>query len=113
MAASQHLFYSRFGVVDISASQYLHDRTHRAMANECSFLSSAHLDDIFPGIDRYASLFFTHRPQDLPEKCAAVMTDPEAHRNLARQFSHAYYDRFHYKTFVEKLDALARSVDRF
>jgi hypothetical protein len=113
MADSQKLFYSRFGLVDISPYQLLHDRTYRAMANGCSFLSSAHLEDTFSDTDHFDPLFFSFLRQDLSEKCAAVVSDPEEHRNRAQQFAREYFAQYNYKAFVEKLDMLARSIDRF
>ena len=108
MAASQELYYSRFGIVDVSPSKGLHDRTRRAMVNEVGFLSSANLEGSFADIDRFAPLFFTFRPNDLKEKAAAVVKDPEAHATQARDFARTYHDRFHFRLFVNRLDQLAK-----
>jgi hypothetical protein len=113
MSESQELFYSRYGLVDISPAKGLHDRTMRAMANRTAFLSNANLEDDFTHIDRYDSLFYAFGKQDLAEKCAAVMENPEVHLELAREFSNQYQDRFHYKDFIRWIDQLAKSVQSF
>src|SRR5262249_56676171 len=86
MADSQGLYYSRFGLIDISPSKGLHDRTRRAMANKTGFLSSANLEDSFPDIDSFEPLFFSFGTDTLAEKCAAVTRDPDGHREVAGRF---------------------------
>ena len=113
MAESQHLFYTRFGIVDVSPSKGLHDRTRRAMVNQSGFLSSANLEDSFPDLERFASLFFGLAPDDLPSKCAAVMADPEEHRALAARFGELYHTRFHFRKFVATIDAYAKTAHAF
>jgi hypothetical protein len=110
MANSQDLYYSRFGLVDISPSRALHDRTRRAMANGRAFLSSANVEHSFADFRPFDQLFFSFEPHSLPERCAAVMCDPDAHLALAQQFAHTYHDRFHFRDFVNRLDALAKSI---
>jgi hypothetical protein len=78
------------------------------MANGGSFLSSANLEDSFADIGRFDSLFFSFRTNELPEKCAAVLRDPEAHLALAQQFACVYHDRFNFKDFVNRIDCLAK-----
>lgn len=113
MADSQELYYSRFGLVDISPSKGLHDRARRAMANGVGFLSSANMEDNFPDIARFGGLFFDFRERELTEKCSTVMADPEAHREVARRFADRYHSTYHFKQFVIRLETLARSVERF
>jgi hypothetical protein len=113
MADSQDLFYTRYGLVDVSPSKGLHDRTRRAMANGGAFLSSANLEDSFADIERLESLFFSFRTSELPEKCAAVVRDPDAHLEIAQQFAHAYHNRYHFKDFVNRIDLLAKLAGRF
>lgn len=108
MADSQELYYTRFGLVDVSPSKGLHDRTRRAMANGSGFLSSANLEDYFADIEHFEPLFFDFRPHELPEKCAAVLRDPEGHLELAQEFAHRYHNRFHFKDFVNRIDQLAK-----
>jgi hypothetical protein len=113
MADSQGLYYTRFGLVDISPSKGLHDRTRRAMVNGGGFLSSANLEDSFADIGRFDPLFFSFKAHELHEKCAAVLRNPDAHIALAQQFAHTYHDRFHFRTFVNRLDHLAKLVGQF
>jgi hypothetical protein len=113
MADSQDLFYTRYGLVDVSPSKGLHDRTRRAMANGGAFLSSANLEDSFADIERFESLFFSFKTNELPEKCAAVVRDPDAHLGIAQQFAHSYHNRFHFKDFVNRIDHLAKLAGRF
>ena len=108
MADSQDLYYSRFGLVDVSPSKGLHDRTRRAMVNGGAFLSSANLEDSFADIELFDPLFFSFRNHELPEKCAAVLRDPEAHLVLAQEFARTYHNRFHFKDFVNRIDNLAK-----
>lgn len=113
MAFSQSLYYSRYGIVDVTPSMTgIHDRTARAMRNETPFVSSAYLPGFLPDMDRYGSLFYEFRSGDLRAKCEAVMADPEAHAGLARDFSHRYQSRVSPSEFVWKLDSIARSLDR-
>ena len=97
MADSQELDYTRFGIIDVSPSKGLHDRTRRAMVNGCGFLSSANLEDTFADIARFDPLFFSFRSGELPEKCAACYRDPEAHHQMAHRFGVRYHDRFHFR----------------
>ncbi len=108
MAESQDLYYTRFGLIDISPSKGLHDRTRRAMVNGAPFLSSANLEDSFADIGRFDRLFFDFRPHSLAEKCAAVASDPDAHANLAQAFADTYHNRFHFRDFVNRIDHLAK-----
>lgn len=110
MAQSQELYYSRFGIVDISPSKGLHDRTRRAMVNGTGFLSSASLEDSFPDLERYGPLFFDFGSDSLPAKCAAVLGDPDSHRALASEFGRIYHTRYHFRHFVARIDALAKSA---
>lgn len=108
MADSQDLYYTRFGLIDVSPSKALHDRTRRAMVNGSGFLSSANLEDSFADIARFDRLFFTFRPSELAEKCAAVVRDPEGHREAAQRFACAYHERFHFRDFVRRIEQLAK-----
>lgn len=110
MADSQEMLYSRFGILDVSPSKGLHDRTRRAMANGTGFLSSASLEESFPDLDRFRSLFFSFDDNDLASKCEAVVVDPDAHRALAKEFGRTYHIRFHFKRFVAAIDSLAKSA---
>lgn len=113
MADSQDLYYSKYGLVDVSPSKGLHDRTRRAMANGTGFLSSANMEDSFADIERFSPLFFSFGVNDLPEKAATVVRDPEAHAVLAQQFGFTYHNRFHFKAFVNRLDHLAKLASGF
>jgi hypothetical protein len=108
MAASQELYYSRYGLVDVSPSKALHDRTRRAMVNGTGFLSSANLEDKFADISLFDGLFFSFGKHDLPKKCESVVRDAEGHRELARQFADKYHERFHFRDFVNRIDHLAK-----
>jgi hypothetical protein len=113
MADSQVLYYSRFGLVDISPSKALHDRTRRAMVNEGAFLSSANLEDSFANITRFDRLFFSLRPHESADKCAAVVRDPEGHLALSQEFARTYHERFHFSNFVNRLDNFAKLASSF
>jgi hypothetical protein len=108
MANSQHLYYSRYGLVDISPSKALHDRTRRAMVNQGAFLSSANLEDTFSDVAQYDRLFFSFKAHELGDKCAAVVRAPEDHLELSQQFARTYHERFHFGEFVKIIDSLAK-----
>jgi len=108
MADSQALYYSRYGIVDVSPSKNLHDRTRRAMANGTAFLSSANLEDSIADCARYDSLFYSFRADELAAKCAAVVRDPDAHLEASRRFADFYHDRFHFRDFVARIEGLAQ-----
>jgi hypothetical protein len=112
MAQSQQLFYSEYGIIDVSPSKRLHDRTRRAMANGQGFLSSANLEDSFDSLHTYESLFYDFRPGQLAQRCETVMNAPQVHRERAQAFAHLYHDTFHYRHFVQHLDALAMTYQR-
>ncbi len=113
MADSQQLYYSSYGLVDVSPSKGLHDRTRRAMANGTGFLSSANMEDSFADIEQFGSLFFGFGVNDLPDKAAAVVRDPEAHAAVAQRFGYAYHNRFHFRSFVNQLEHLAKLASSF
>jgi hypothetical protein len=113
MADSQELYYTRFGIIDVSPSKGLHDRTRRAMVNGCGFLSSANLEGTFADIARFDRLFFSFRTGELSEKCAAVLRDPEGHHDLAHRFGVLYHDRFHFRDFVNRIDQLAKLAKQY
>jgi hypothetical protein len=100
-------------LVDVSPSKGLHDRTRRAMVNGSGFLSSASLEDTFADIGRFDRLFFTFRTNELAEKCATVVSDPDGHREAAERFASTYHERFHFKDFVNRIDQLAKSASVF
>jgi hypothetical protein len=58
----------------------------------------------------YDPLFFSFRGQELPEKCAAVLRDPERHLGVSQQFAKHYHDKFHFKDFVSRIDHLVKST---
>ena len=113
MADSQHLYYARYGLIDISPAKGLHDRTRRAMANGGAFLSSANLEDSFADIGRFDRLFFSFRTHEISEKCEAVLRDPEGHLGVAQEFATLYHNRFHFRDFVGKIDFLAKLARPF
>jgi hypothetical protein len=113
MADSQQLYYSQYGIIDVSPSKKLHDRSLRAMANGRPFLSSANLEDSGYNAQAYQDLFFDFRPGQLRSKCEAVLANPAAHAEQARAFANMYHQTFPVQNFVGRLDALAMSVDRF
>ena len=111
MAESQPLYYSRYGILDVTPARTgLHDRTLRAMQNETGFVSSAFLPGLLPDMDRFQSLFYQFCGSDLREKCEAVMTQPDAHAERAREFSRRYQARVPLSEFVWKLDLIARTL---
>ncbi|HJV22374.1 MAG TPA: hypothetical protein VJ570_06745 [Holophagaceae bacterium] len=113
LAHSQSLYYSNFGIVDVTPSMTgIHDRTLRALRNETPFLSSAHLPGFLPDMEAYEPLFYGFSGDDLREKAEAVMADPEGHAERARAFSHDYQRRAHPSEFVKTLDLIARTLDR-
>ena len=113
MANSQELFYSEYGIVDVSPSKRLHDRTRRAMVNGRPFLSSANLEDSFPDIERFETLFFNFLPGNLAMRCAKVVSDPREHSDVSEAFARAYHDRFHLQHFVQRLDSIAMLSARY
>ena len=112
MADSQDIYYTRFGLVDISPAKVLHDRTRRAMANGSPFLSSANLEDSFANIELFDQLFFSFRPAELQTRCAAVLHDPASHLELAQQFADLYHNTFRVNDFVNYLANFARVAAR-
>lgn len=113
MAQSQSLYYSRYGIIDVTPSMTgLHDRTLRAMQNRTSFLSSAYMPGFLPDMARFEPLFFEHHHFDLREKCESIMANPDSHAELSEAFSYQYQMRVNGFDFVSHLDLIARSLDR-
>jgi len=109
---NQKQYYSKFGIIDVTPSATgLHDRTARAMRNETPFLSSGYLPEFLPNMNRYDHLFYRFNGNDLREKCESVMSDPQAHAELAVEFSYLYQMQNQPSEFVWKLDSIARSLD--
>ncbi len=114
MANSQSLYYSKYGIIDISPSTTgLHDRTLRAMQNETPFLISASMPSFLVNKEKYDSLFYSCIGDDLCDKCEAVMADPDGHTELARNFSHEFQSRVDPSDFVLRLDSVSRSLKHF
>jgi hypothetical protein len=109
MSNSQQLFYSKFAIIDISASVGLHDRTLRALRNDGSFLSSADLSDDMPASKRFNSLFYDFN-ETIVEKCQGIMKDSDAHNDLCKKFSFEYQSRFSHEDFIWKLNILGNSM---
>ncbi len=114
MADSQDLYYTRYGLIDVSPSKGLHDRTRRAMANGGAFLSSANLEDSFADIEtiRPAILQFqdaTSFPRNAQRSCAIPRGISAWHSSLLI----LYHDRFHFRDFVNRIDHLAKLASPF
>jgi hypothetical protein len=112
VADSQQLYYSKYGIVDIAPSLTgLHDRTFRAMRNNTPFLNSGYLPEFLPNMSNYDPLFYSFNSNDLPNKCEHVISNPEAHADLASEFGYLYQMRCQPSEFIWKLDSIARSLD--
>ena len=112
MKKSQPLFYSKYGIIDISPSKRLHDRTRRAMANMTPFLSSANIEDQFSNTEHYDKLFYDFQPKTIRERCEEVMKSPELHWERSKTFSIHYHQTFHHRNFTMMLDSTAQSIRR-
>ncbi|WP_306590698.1 hypothetical protein [Geothrix sp. 21YS21S-4] len=113
MADNQRQYYSAYGIIDVTPSVTgLHDRTYRAMRNQTPFLSSGYLPEFLPDMAPYDPLFYRFNGDDLREKCEAVMANPAAHAELAREFSYLHQMRIQPSHLMWQLDSLARSMDR-
>lgn len=110
---SQELYYSKFGIIDISPSATgLHDRTYRAIRNGTPFLSSGYMPGFLPEMIRYDSLFYTFNKSDLRHKCENIMSNPTTHIEISGEFSYLYQMQSRPAEFVWKLDSIARSMAR-
>ena len=107
---SGQLFYSKYGLLDISPSRCLHDRTLRAIANKTSFLCSANMDHVIPDAASFQDIFFTFQPEDIIKKCEKVMKDPFKHLQLCQAFGKTYQMLFRPFEFVNHLSSLARQA---
>jgi hypothetical protein len=107
-AESQVLFYSEYGILDVSPFKGLHDRSIRAMANRTSFLSNACMDGSFPDLEKYSALFYSFVGDDLRGRASAIMDNPGAHRDLALDFSKRFRERYPGSGFVATMAQFAR-----
>jgi hypothetical protein len=106
-AESQELYYSEYGILDVSPFKGLHDRSIRAMANKTPFLSNGCLNKDFPDGEKYEMLFYSLSGNDLQEKCRAVMDNPCEHRSLAVEFSRRFQEKYPGSDFVAAIARFA------
>jgi hypothetical protein len=109
MKNSQHLYFSSYGIIDISPSVGLHDRTLRALCNGSSFLSSAHIANEFSNFSKFQNLFYGFNGE-IVEKCELVMLNPELHNQLSKEFGVEYESRFSHDEFALKIIMIANSM---
>jgi len=111
MSESQHLFHSNFGIIDVSASIGLHDRTLRAIHNSGSFLSSADLSHETQVYGNFSSLFFDFN-NTIINKCENVLRNSDEHNELSKIFASKYKSLHRNEDFVWKITSLAYSMKK-
>lgn len=88
-------YQSQYGIIDVSPTrECLHDRTMRAMASGCGFLSSCQFDFTSVLGRNEPGLFYSNRKEDLREKVEKVMADPDAHRTRSVEWGRAFEHQF-------------------
>ena len=113
MAESQALFYSDYGLIDLTPSNEITDRARRALANRQPLLSSAHLRDRVAGAEAYDRLFFDLRPGNMQAHCDRILTHPQQHQALCRAFADFYAATFSEADFVARLTHCAQRLSAF
>jgi hypothetical protein len=112
MANSQDLYYSRFGIIDISPGEWLHDRTLRAIANKTSFLSSGNPDGLIKNPKDHTSLFFDFTEDNLTSRCTNIAHDPDNHRQASIRFSESYQSLHTPEAFTKTIIQQAKKIKR-
>lgn len=112
MAASKKLYYSEYGILDVSPFRGLHDRSLRAIYNRTAFLSDADISRKFPGFPDYAEVFYNFSGETLEARCENIMRNPQKYRDLAIAFSKEYQIVNPANEFVKSLDIHAQSMRR-
>jgi hypothetical protein len=94
-------FYSNYGIIDVVPTrQSLHDRTLRALAHGCGFLSNSrqNFNDILG--DSFSSCFYSGIKHDLRSKAEFVMSNQEQHVNFSLQFRKAFENHLPFSDFI-------------
>jgi superoxide dismutase len=87
---SQELLYSRYGIIDVSPSYELHDRSLRAIANSTSFLSTAFLNKDIYGLNEELDIFINSDSEEVKYKCELITSAPERHLDKCLSFRNKY-----------------------
>ena len=110
-ADSKPLYYSNYGILDISPSTFLHDRTIRAIHNNTSFLTDSQVPRVFSSSSNERSDMFYHVADDsLCNRLEAIVQNPKAHRESCRHFSALYKRQYTAESYIDRLDLLARAM---
>jgi hypothetical protein len=103
------LYNSRFGLIDISPAQGLHDRAKRAMSNQTAFATNAEMDYHYEP-HRFPSIFFNQQAGSLREKTELIMADPERHQAACSEFSTLYQSLHKPQDFLIRIESFARAL---
>ena len=106
---SRALYNSRFGLVDISPAQGLHDRAKRAMSNRSSFACNAAMDFQYEP-HRFPSIFFKLQSGSLRQIAEVIMADPASHRAACAEFAALYQTLHKPQDFLTRVENFARAL---
>jgi hypothetical protein len=106
---SRTLYNSRFGLIDISPAQGLHDRAKRAMSNKSSFSCNADMDFQYEA-GRFPSIFFKLRESGLRQTAEVIMADPVGHRAACSDFATLYQTLHQPQDFLTRIENFARAL---
>lgn len=107
---SRDLYFSEYGILDISPFKGFHDRSLRAIANRTSFFSNAIIDEIGFDTRDYSSLFYNFCLNDIEDKCASISRNPAAHNERSRSFSFEYGKSKRKQDFMDSLILHSESI---
>ncbi|HEU5046869.1 MAG TPA: hypothetical protein VFT64_03415 [Rickettsiales bacterium] len=110
MTESKKLYYSEYGLLDVSPYRGFHDRSLRAIANETPFLTDTDLSSRLPRFRDYADLFYNFTPGTLEARCEQVMSNPARHWELGIAFSREYRSVNAANAFIQSLDIHMQSM---
>lgn len=109
VSESDFQFGSDYGIIDVCPSyDSLHDRTLRALASECGFITNSGLGITEFNVSAESTLFYNGKHGNLREKAELVMNDPMGHRSESIAFSASLDEKRSMRNFYQFIDGLIK-----
>lgn len=105
--SSQALYYSEYGIIDISPMNFMHDRSLRAIHNQTAFITDAKNPLTSLQNNEFNSIFYDLSSTHLINACELVMKNPKQHLKKCIEFSKAYQLHFPANQFLINLNSIA------
>ena len=104
---SQELFYSEFGIIDISPTDGLHDRSQRALINETLFMTYSNKNSFPVGKpSAIESLIYNFVDNNLNERCEFVLNNQKEVIESVKYLKKCWLNERSWKKFLQNLLSL-------